>query len=270
MKNVLLIGAGNMGFAMLRSWIGIAGHRFAVVEVNDVLQKRAQDAGATSYADLSDLPPDYKADILVIATKPQTVADVIAVARDRLTLGGLIISIAAGVTINGMRQNAREDAVIIRAMPNTPAAIGEGMIVCCDGGNAHTADRERAETLLSAVGRVVFVGDEGKMDAVTAVSGSGPAYVFYFLEAFSAAGVSAGLPPDIAMLLAKQTLYGAIKMALDPKADPSTLRAQVTSPNGTTAAGLSVLMDADDGLAPLLRRAVEAARLRSAELGKLA
>ncbi|MDS7594402.1 pyrroline-5-carboxylate reductase [Agrobacterium tumefaciens] len=270
MTNVLLIGAGNMGFAMLRSWTGLAGHRFVVVEVNDALQKRAQDVGASSYADLSDLPPDYRADILVIATKPQGVADAIAAGSERLTSGGLIISIAAGVTLDGMRQKAGENAVVIRAMPNTPAAIGEGMIVCCTSGNADVADRRRAETLLSAIGRVVFVGDECLMDAVTAVSGSGPAYLFYFLEAFSAAGVSAGLPPDIAMLLAKQTLYGSAKMALDPMADPSALRVQVTSPNGTTAAALSVLMDADDGLAPLLRNAVEAARLRSGELGRLA
>lgn len=269
MKNVLLIGAGHMGFAMLRSWIGMAGHRFAVVEVNDALRKRAQEVGASSYVDLSDLPPDYRADILVIATKPQGVAAAIAAGRDHLISGGLVISIAAGVTIDGMRHKAGENVVIIRAMPNTPAAIGEGMIVCCASGNTYASDRHHTETLLAAIGRVVFVEDEGMMDAVTAVSGSGPAYLFSFLEAFSAAGVSVGLSPDLAMQLAKQTLYGAAKMALDPSADPSALRKEVTSPNGTTAAALSVLLDADKGLAPLMRYAVEAARSRSEELGRL-
>lgn len=141
------------------------------------------------------------------------------------------------------------------------------MIVCCASENAGASDREEAQVLLSAIGRVAFVEDEGLMDAVTAVSGSGPAYLFHFLETFSAAGVSVGLPPDLAMLLAKQTLFGAAKMAMDPAVDPSALRAQVTSRNGTTAAALSILMDADHGLAPLLRRAVEAGRLRSQELG---
>lgn len=267
MTDVLLIGAGNMGFAMLRTWVGMADHRFSVVEVHEALRTRAQDVGANAYASTADLPADYRADILVIATKPQAVADAVAGGRDHLQEAGLIVSVAAGVTIDGIRRSARENAVIVRAMPNTPAAIGEGMIVCCASANAQASDCDEAQTLLSAIGRVAFVDDEGLMDAVTAVSGSGPAYVFYLLEAFSAAGASAGLPPELAMTLAKQTVFGAAKMAVDPNVDPSALRAQVTSPNGTTAAALSMLMDPDTGLAPLMRRTVEAARRRSQELG---
>lgn len=268
MKQVLLIGAGNMGFAMLRIWTRMAGHRFSVVEVNEGLRQRAEEVGAQAYAAAADLPSGYEADILVVATKPQAVADAIAASRGCLRAGGLLISVAAGVTIGAMRRNAGEGPVIVRGMPNTPAAVGEGMIVCCASANAHTPDLERTHALLSAIGRVAFVEHEGMMDAVTAVSGSGPAYIFYLLEAFNVAGVAAGLPPDLAMTLAKQTLFGAAKMALDPQVDPSVLRAQVTSPNGTTAAALSVLMDADHGLAPLMQRAVEAACQRSRELGE--
>jgi pyrroline-5-carboxylate reductase len=267
MTDVLLIGAGNMGFAMLRTWVGISGFRFSVVEMHEAFRERAQATGADAYADLSGLPAGHQADVIVLATKPQTIAEVAARSADHLREGGLVISVAAGITIDTIGRSIGRDAAIIRAMPNTPAAIAEGMIVCCASHHATHADRNRATTLLSVVGRVAFVEDEDLMDAVTAISGSGPAYVFYFLETFSAAARSMGLPDDLALTLAKQTVFGAAKMALEPDADPADLRVQVTSPNGTTAAALSVLMDVRHGLAPLLQNATEAARRRSRELG---
>ena len=152
-------------------------------------------------------------------------------------------------------------------MPNTPAAIGKGMMVTV--ANAHVAQAAAAfvRDLLSASGRVAEIADEGLMDAVTAVSGSGPAYVFHFIECLTAAGEAAGLPADTARLLAMQTVYGAAALAAESGEEPGELRRQVTSPNGTTAAALSVLMG-DDRLKTLVAEAVEAARRRSAELGR--
>jgi pyrroline-5-carboxylate reductase len=267
MIHVLLVGAGNMGFAMLQTWVGMDGYQFSVIEMNQSLRDRADVTGARSYAAVSDLPEDYKANVLVIATKPQAVASAVTACRDALASGGMVISVAAGVTIDALRQSANDYPAIIRCMPNTPAAICEGMIVCCPSANSSQSDRDLAYKLLSAIGRVAFIDDEGLMDAVTAVSGSGPAYVFLLLEAFAAAGISAGLPPELAMLLAKQTVFGAAKLALAQDANPTLLREQVTSPNGTTAAALAVLMRPSEGLASLMEQAVEAARQRSNELG---
>ena len=267
MKQVLLIGAGNMGFAMLRAWAANKVYRFAVVEVNDSFRQRAESVGAQAYDSVSDLKVGFTADVVVIATKPQSVADAVAACGAVLGRDGLLMSVAAGVTIDAMRCSAGGGPVIVRCMPNMPAAIGEGMIVCCPSANARPSDRELALNLLSPIGRVAFIEDEGLMDAVTAMSGSGPAYVFHLLEAFSAAGISAGLPPDLAVTLAKQTVFGAAKLALGPEADPALLRQQVTSPNGTTVAALTLLMNPVDGLTVLFRRAVGAAQQRSRELG---
>jgi len=264
---VLLIGAGNMGFALLRTWASLQGHRFAVIELNEELRGRAAAEGAAVFASFADLPDDFCADVAVIATKPQAVAEAANASRLVLKEDGLLISVAAGIAINAIRAQIGEGPAIIRCMPNTPAAIGEGMIVCCASANARPSDLDCARTLLSAAGRVAFIEKETLMDAVTAVSGSGPAYVFHLIEAFSAAGISVGLPSDLAVLLAKQTVFGAAKLALAPETNPAVLRTQVTSPNGTTAAALSVLMNPQGGLGPLLQRAVAAAEHRSRELG---
>ncbi|KSV64897.1 hypothetical protein N185_34485 [Sinorhizobium sp. GW3] len=267
MIHVLLVGAGNMGFAMLQTWVGMGGHQFSVIEMNQSLRERADATGARSYAAVSDLPEDYRANVVVIATKPQAVVSAVSACRGALANGAMVISVAAGVTIDALRQSAGDDPAIIRCMPNTPAAVNEGMIVCCPSANSGRSDRDLAHGLLSAIGRVAFIEDEGLMDAVTAVSGSGPAYVFHLLEAFAAGGVAAGLPPELAMTLVKQTVFGAAKLALAPEANPTVLREQVTSPNGTTAAALAVLMRSSDGFVSLLEQAVEAARKRSHELG---
>jgi pyrroline-5-carboxylate reductase len=268
MSHIVLVGAGNMGFALLHGWVKLESHRFSVVEPNDALRERASSLAVDAYASPDDLP-GTPIDILVVATKPQTVSAVVARYAGQLAPDGLIISVAAGVGIDAMSSHVGRPVALIRAMPNTPAAIGEGMIVCCPSRKAdNDLHRQVANQLLSAVGRVAFIRDEALMDAVTAVSGSGPAYVFHFIEALAAAGMEAGLDEDLALLLAKQTVFGAAKLAIESSDSPSTLREQVTSPNGTTAAALSVLMAEKPGLAALMKDAVAAAKRRSLELGQ--
>lgn len=268
MSKLVLIGAGNMGFAMLRQWAAAGKYDLVAIELNDELRARAAGLGVETYASPDELPASFVIDVLMIATKPQLVGDVAARYSAYLASEALVISVAAGVRLEVINARLVEPVAIIRAMPNTPASIGEGMIVCCPNDTARqTRFVGAAEGLLSSVGRVAFVEDEALMDAVTAVSGSGPAYVFHFIEALSAAGVSAGLPQELAMLLAKQTMFGASKLALDSAEPPSRLRELVTSPNGTTAAALNRLMAEGCGLTALVTDAVEAARRRSLELG---
>lgn len=265
---ILLIGAGNMGFAMLRKWIAETSHQFSVVEPAEPLITRASAAGATAYSAAAQLPADFKPDVIVVATKPQAVAVAAATYAPRLRDGGMFVSVAAGVDIRTIQKNADRKIAIVRCMPNTPASIGEGMIVCCPNDMISLRQRELAERLMSAIGKVAFVHDEIHMDAVTAMSGSGPAYLFHFIEAMAKAGCAAGLDASLSMTLAQQTVLGAARLADQSDVSPSVLREQVTSPNGTTAAALSVLMDEEHGLAGILTKAVAAAKSRSIELGK--
>ncbi|GAJ96715.1 pyrroline-5-carboxylate reductase [Agrobacterium rhizogenes] len=267
MVHVVLIGAGNMGFAMLRMWSTFEQHDLTVVEPNAVLRARAAETGARTYPSADDLPIAFQADVAVIATKPQVVGDVVERYSALLADGGLFISIAAGIGIQKMASRAKCATAIIRCMPNTPAAIGEGMIVCCPSDETTSTQRALAQELLSSIGRVAFVDDEALMDTVTAVSGSGPAYVFHFIETLCQAGIDAGLDDKLALLLAKQTVFGAAKLAVEASEPPAMLREQVTSPNGTTAAALDVLMEDGKGLRHLIGMAVQAARRRSVELG---
>lgn len=269
MSKIVLVGAGNMGFAMLRTWAQAPKYQLIAIEPNDALRARAGNLGVETYAAPDGIPDGTLIDVLVVATKPQNVGDVVGRYAALLSPNALIISIAAGVGLGTMSGHVGPSIAIIRAMPNTPASIGEGMIVCCPNEPARRSNfRRTAEDLLSVVGRVSFVDDEGLMDAVTAVSGSGPAYIFHFIEALAEAGTKAGLTEDFALLLAKQTVYGAAKLATQSDETPAHLREQVTSPNGTTAAALSVLMRPENGLQDLLEDAVDAAKRRSEELGK--
>ncbi|ACM31194.1 pyrroline-5-carboxylate reductase [Rhizobium rhizogenes] len=267
MAHVVLIGAGNMGFAMLRKWSKLGQHHLTIVEPNAALRARAAETDARTYASADDLPVAFQADVAVIATKPQVVGDVVERYSALLADGGFFISVAAGIGIRKMALRAKRPAAIIRCMPNTPAAIAEGMIVCCPSAETTFVQRALAEELLSSIGRVAFVDDEALMDTVTAVSGSGPAYVFHFIEALCQAGIQAGLDEELALLLAKQTVFGSAKLAIEATEPPATLREQVTSPNGTTAAALDVLMEDGKGLRHLIEAAVQAARRRSVELG---
>lgn len=267
MLKVALVGAGNMGFAMHSRWAAASKYDLGTIEPNDDLRDRAARLGVVTYASPDELPADYPIDILVLAIKPQAVRNVAAQYSVHLSPKALVISIAAGVDVQSITGALGRPVAVLRAMPNMPAAVGEGMIVCCANEiGEQPSFISLAEQLLSSIGRVAFVKDEALMDAVTAVAGSGPAYVFHFIEALTQAGVHAGLERDFALLLAEQTVFGAAKLAMQSHEMPANLREQVTSPNGTTAAALNVLMSGEPTLTGLVTTAVEAARVRSVEL----
>lgn len=265
---IVLIGCGNMGHAMLAGWLGADPRlEVQVVETSPNLRDRATATGATAVGAIGDLPGDFAPDLVVLAVKPQMVAPVLKDCHDLASRGATFVSVAAGITMAAMEKALPADTPVIRCMPNTPASIGEGMMVLCAGPQVPVTARELTEKLFRSSGSVAWVGDEGLMDAVTAISGSGPAYVFHFVEALTEAGVALGLPEDTASLLARQTVAGAGRMALTSGTPPGTLREQVTSPNGTTAAALEVLMTGDR-LRTLVCEATVAARDRGVELGR--
>jgi pyrroline-5-carboxylate reductase len=266
---VILAGCGNMGYAMLSGWLKSAKlypGEVAVVEPNAELRGRASDLGPAVFAGAADLPADLNPVLVIFAVKPQVMREVVPAYR-RFALGSAFLSVAAGTAIAVFEELLGRDASIIRCMPNTPAAIGRGMMVTVANRNTGRETEAFVADLLSASGEVARIKDEALMDAVTAVSGSGPAYVFHFIECLTAAGEKAGLPADTAKLLAMQTVFGAASLAAQSGAEPAVLRMQVTSPNGTTAAALEVLMGGAR-LKKLVEEAVEAARARSVELGK--
>ncbi|MGB6117252.1 MAG: pyrroline-5-carboxylate reductase [Mesorhizobium sp.] len=267
---VVLVGCGNMGFAMLSGWISsgkLAPHEVHIVEPNDALRERAATLGAHVSATASELAADVQPTLVIFAVKPQVMRDVVPqyarFAKGQTTF----LSIAAGTGIKLFEDILGANAAVIRCMPNTPSAIGKGMMVTFANANVSKGAADFVADLLSASGEVASIDSEGLMDAVTAVSGSGPAYIFHFIECLTAAGEHVGLPHDTAKLLAMQTVYGAASLAAESDETPTRLREQVTSPNGTTAAALGVLMG-DDRLKKLISEAVEAARDRGIELGK--
>lgn len=267
--SVILVGCGNMGHAMLAGWLASARLKpgeVAVVEPNDALRARAAGMGVRVAADPSPFVAETPR-LVILAVKPQVIAEVAAQYRGFADRGSAFLSIAAGTPVSTFEAILGADAAIVRCMPNTPAAIGKGMMVVFENRNVQPQAGAFVRDLLAASGEVATIDDEALMDAVTAVSGSGPAYVFHFIEALTAAGEQAGLPAETAGLLAMQTVYGAACLARESGEEPGRLREQVTSPNGTTAAALSVLM-ADDRLKTLVGEAVEAARARSVELGR--
>lgn len=267
MKTVLLVGCGNMGFAMLQGWRSRRDIACHVVEPEAALRKRAEGAGATVWASAGDLPDDFEPALVFLAVKPQVMGDVAPHYRRFAGGPSTFVSIAAGVTIATLTSLLLDGTAIIRCMPNTPAAIGRGMMVSTDNGAVTEAAKRLATDLLAASGETAWIEDETLMDAVTAISGSGPAYVFHFIECLTKAGVHIGLPEELSAQLALQTIAGAGALAAQSDTPPAVLREQVTSPGGTTAAALAVLM-ADEALETLVRNAAVAARDRGAELGK--
>ncbi len=265
-KGLVLLGCGKMGGAMLEGWLG-QGMWLSAVWVLDPHPSDWLKGLANKGLHLNQGLPEAPA-IVLIAVKPQMMAE----ALPRLAaLGGgdtLFVSVAAGTTIAYYEQVLGAGTPIIRAMPNTPAAVSRG-ITAITGNSVATADHMAlTEALLSAVGQVVRLEGEHQMDAVTAVSGSGPAYVFHLIEALAAAGEAEGLPAPLAMQLARATVTGAGELAHRAPEEAAQLRINVTSPGGTTAAALGVLMDPDNGFPALLKRAVKAAADRGRELGK--
>ncbi|SLN43657.1 pyrroline-5-carboxylate reductase [Pseudooctadecabacter jejudonensis] len=258
---LVLLGCGKMGSAMLAGWLQGGLPPSSVWVMDPYPSDWLRGTGVHLNTDLPDAPA-----VVLVAVKPQMMGDALPAMA---ALGGgstVFLSVAAGTPIAAFEGALGATTPIIRAMPNTPAAIGRGITAIV--GNAHVsdADVDMADGLLHAVGQVVRLTEEGQMDAVTAVSGSGPAYVFHLIETLAAAGEGEGLPADLALTLARATVGGAGQLAEDASEDPSQLRVNVTSPNGTTQAALEVLMDETNGFPALLRRAVKAAADRSREL----
>jgi len=266
---LLLVGAGKMGGALLEGLIG-QGLDPSRVRVQDpappadiaALLSRHGIAAEASFTRLSE-PPG----VIVVAVKPQMMDAVFPSVAKLADAGTLLVSIAAGRTLKSFEAHLPAGAAVVRAMPNTPAAIGQGMTVCAPNANVTPAQRQLCEALMSAVGEVAWVEDEASMDAVTAVSGSGPAYVFLLAEALEKAAVAAGLDAELAKRLARATVSGAGALLAESGLDAATLRQNVTSPGGTTAAALAVLM-ADGAFERLLTEAVLAGEGRSRELAK--
>ena len=262
---VMLVGAGKMGLALARGWLdaGLPPPNLLLVDPNPSPEARelAQDYGLNISTEAAGLQPN----VLVLAVKPQIIDKVLAGLAPVVGLQTLAISIAAGIDIATLSRGL-DMGRVVRTMPNTPAQIGKGITGAVAGPEVTEEGRAVAESLLRAAGPVVWFTDEDQLNAVTAVSGSGPAYVFYLVEALAQAGKAQGLPDAVAEQLARQTVIGSAALLEADPAPPAVLRQNVTSPNGTTAAGLAVLM-AEDGLMPLVDRTVDAARRRSEELG---
>jgi pyrroline-5-carboxylate reductase len=262
---IVLAGAGKMGGAMLTGWLarGLEPKQVAVIEPHPSAEISALAAQGIR------LNPPAKdignAATLVVALKPQTFREAGPGLKPLVASSTLVVSIMAGTTIASIAQVC--GGSVVRAMPNTPAAIGRGITVAVAANNVSVAQRAVADALLRATGSVEWVGDEGLMDAVTAVSGSGPAYVFLLAEELARAGVEAGLPEALATKLARETVAGSGELLFRSDLASATLRQNVTSPGGTTAAALDVLMG-EGGMQSLLTRAVAAATRRSKELAK--
>ena len=262
---IALAGAGKMGGAMLTGWLaqGLDPTRVAVIEPHPSAEINAL---AISGVRLNPSATDTGVvDTLVVAVKPQMFREAGAALKAFVGPSTLVVSIMAGTTIAVLEEIC--GGAVVRAMPNTPAAIGRGITVAVPAKNVSAAQRATADALLRATGSVEWVDDESLMDAVTAVSGSGPAYVFLLAEELARAGVAAGLPEELATRLARETVAGSGELLHRSELPSATLRQNVTSPGGTTAAALEVLMGAD-GLQPLMIRAIAAATKRSKELAK--
>ncbi|MFO1152882.1 MAG: pyrroline-5-carboxylate reductase [Rhodospirillales bacterium] len=261
---IILVGCGNMGGALLTGWLarGIAPAAICVVDP-DPGRRELLPEGVHWSADAEALPATAEA--IVLAVKPQLLAQAAPAYAGLAGRGALVLSIAAGRTLAALAACVGERAAIVRAMPNTPAAIGRGISVAVANPFVDAAQRRLADELLAAAGEVAWVDDEALIDAVTAVSGSGPAYVFLLCECLTEAGIDAGLPAHLAARLARATVAGAGELLHRADEPPAELRRRVTSPGGTTEAALKVLM-ADDGLAPLLAAAVRRAAARAREL----
>lgn len=262
---LVLAGAGKMGGAMLRGWLdaGAAAAQIAVVDPQpapDMLALAAEQ-GFSIHPDASEL---NDVAIVVLAVKPQILDAAATTLAPVMASKPLVVSIAAGKSVADIIQ-ALGDSPVVRSMPNTPASVGRGITAAYAGSDVSNEQRDLATALLKAVGDVVWLDDEDLMDAVTAVSGSGPAYVFWLAECMAAAGRELGLPDDLADALARATVSGSGELMHQAEEPTSTLRENVTSPGGTTAAALAVLM-ADDGLKPLMAKALTAARDRAREL----
>lgn len=263
---LLLVGAGKMGGALLEGWLR-QGLDPKSVFIQDPAPSAQVEALAARHGIAAGLAPDLPGEpsVVVIAVKPQVTDKLLPEVEPLLGEKTVVLSIAAGRTLGGLAHHLPPDTAIVRAMPNTPAAIGQGMSVAVANRSVTPEQKRECDALLAAVGEVIWIDDETLLDAVTAVSGSGPAYVFLLAECLAEAGVEAGLDPALADRLARATIAGAGELLRRSELSSEQLRENVTSPKGTTAAALEELM-VEKGLKHLLNRAVAAAAKRSREL----
>ena len=261
---LVLVGAGKMGSAMLDGWLarGLDPKKIIVIEPQPV---KALKALARRGVKLNPKDKVGVASAIVIAVKPQSAPEAVPPLARYIDKTTLVLSIMAGRTIGFLEKSLPTGTSIVRAMPNTPAAIGRGISVAVANGKISMRQRKQASDLLAAIGKVEWVGDETLMDAVTALSGSGPAYIFLLAECMARAGVAAGLPKELATRLARETVAGSAELLHRSDLDAATLRQNVTSPGGTTAAALEVLMG-PGGFDQLLTQAIAAATRRSRDL----
>ncbi len=268
---LLLIGCGKMGGALLRGWLarGVRADRIIVVEPDDQARAAFDDLGVTLVAKPEDLAANTAPAVILLAVKPQQSDAVVSKLSRFAGPKAVFLSIIAGRSLayleGRLGPGAAPGLAIVRSMPNTPAAVGRGITVLC--ANAKVAPSQRAVygALLAAVGGIAWIEDEALLDPVTALSGGGPAYVFLLVECLAQAGIEAGLPEDLAMRLARETVSGSGELLRLAEAPAATLRANVTSPGGTTQEALKVLM-ARDGLQALMTRAIAEATRRSRDL----
>ncbi|MGI9400832.1 MAG: pyrroline-5-carboxylate reductase [Rhizobiaceae bacterium] len=264
--SIALVGAGNMGGALLGGWLndGISAKSITVIDPSPADHMKDMISGAQVRHE-SAAPEDHRPDILVLAVKPQIIEKVIPAVSHMVGKNTALVSVAAGKTISQLEDGVGKECAVVRAMPNTPALVRRGITVACPNRLVTDVHMKRVERLLLAAGSVEWVMDEHLIDAVTGVSGSGPAYVFYLAECMAVAGVKAGLPEALARKLASETVSGAGELLARSDKEAETLRENVTSPNGTTAAALEVLMG-NNGMGQLVEKAVLAATKRSREL----
>lgn len=266
---LVLVGCGKMGGALLRGWLsrGVAAKDVFVIEPAPRDLDDVQARGVTIVTDFAKLPAGLKPGIVLLAIKPQFMDEALPAYRSFADQGAVFLSIAAGKTVAYLKEKLGPKAVVIRSMPNTPAAVGRGMSVLLRDPKVPAATQELCGQLLSAVGEIGWIDQEDQINAVTAVSGGGPAYVFLLIECLAEAAQQMGLAPDLAMKLARATVTGSGELAHQSSESATKLREAVMSPKGTTLEAINVLM-APDGLQPLMNKAIAAATRRGREIAE--
>lgn len=269
---ILIIGGGQMGFALAK---GLESHSPLLIEPYEDRRAHLSEHNLTAIESLHHTPDDFIPRIIVLAIKPQTFADAMPVLRDYITKIHakshslpLLISILAGIPTEKIQAALMPHIPVIRAMPNTPALIRYGISACYASASVSEKDRTLATQILSSLGDIVWLEQETDMNIATALSGSGPAYVFYFIESLIAAGIAQGLSPEVSETLARATLKGSVALSEHMDIALAQLRKNVTSPGGTTEAGLTILMDETSGLAPLIAQTIARAKQRAEALAE--
>lgn len=266
---LLLLGCGKMGGALLAGWLdrGLPGAQVTVIEPQAAAVADFTARGVRHIAAADQVPGDLQPKVVLLAVKPQMMGEALPPLARLVEPETVFLSIAAGKTVDSLTTLLTPEAAVVRAMPNTPAAVGRGMSVLYANARVDARQRSLCAELMAAAGETAWIEDEALMDPVTALSGGGPAYVFLLIEALAKAGLASGLPAELAERLARVTVAGSGELVHRSDLPPATLRENVTSPGGTTLEALKVLM-AEDGLQPLMTKAIAAAARRSRELAE--